>query len=331
MLNREIKTESKKQGADLNRVSRIVSHVAFVISFFSFLFTNSSVYSAERIIITAIKSRNIAPYNKALRGFEGYLSKRGFDIRIVEFSLEGKGKDELSNVHEEIKSKKPVLLLALGTPATKIAQETIKDIPVIFTMVLDPKGSKISPPGVSMDIPPEIKLKNIKRVFPSARRIGLIYSEDSTSAYEKVSQVSSQLGFQLIGKKINSRKEFPDAFGNLWWQIDCFLMIPDSKIYFPESVEYLLNEGLRKKIPIIGLSSSYTRAGALISFDCDYGDLGEQAAEIALKMLTGRDLVKTEFVKPRKINFSLNLLAAEKLEIRIPSEMIKAAREVFGK
>jgi putative ABC transport system substrate-binding protein len=331
MRDKKLKTTGKKQKSDLNHLSCFMYRALFIIGLLLFLFANSSVYSGEKIVITAIKSRNIAPYNTALRGFRDYLNRQRIDAHIIEFSLEGEGKDELSNIHEEIKLKKPDLVLTLGTPATQIVQEMIKDIPIIFTMVLDPTGSKISPPGVSMDISPEIKLRNIKRVFLDAKRIGLIYSADSIRAYEEVSEVCGQLGFQLIGKKIDSRKEFPDAFENLWWQIDCFLMIPDSMIYFPESVEYLLTEGLRKKLPIIGLSSSYTKAGAVISFDCNYEDLGEQAAEIALNIITGKNPVNATFVRPKKIDLSLNMLAAQKLKIKIPPETIKAAKEVFGR
>lgn len=321
----------EKHGTGLNRVSYVIYLVSFIIGFLLFTFMPGSIYSYEKTVIMAIKSRNITPYNTALRGFKDYLFRRGIGTRIMEFSLGEEREDELSNILEEIKSIRPDLVLTLGTPATKIAQETANNIPIIFTMVLDPKGSKISPPGVSMDIPPEIKLRNIKKVFPSVKRIGLIYSSGSISDYEEMLHVGGQFGFQFIGEKINSQKEFPDALKHLWRQIDCFLIIPDSKIYFPESVKYLLTEGLRKKIPIIGLSSSYTEAGALISFYCNYEDLGEQAAEIALKILTGRNSVRTKFMRPRKIDFSLNLLVAKKLDKKIPSEIIKAAREVFGR
>ncbi|MEA2005498.1 MAG: ABC transporter substrate-binding protein [Acidobacteriota bacterium] len=317
-----------KRKSNLSRISPCVS---LIISFLLFLFASNSVYSSKRTVIIAIKSRDIAPHKSALKGFKDYLNRQKIDTQIIELSLKGKRKNDFSNIREEIESKHPDLVLTLGTPATKIAQEVVKDIPVVFTMVLDPKGGKILPPGVSMDIPPEIKLKIIKRVLPGAKRIGLIYSANSTPDYKEILQISRQFGIQIIGEEINSREEFPDLLKHLWMQIDCFLMIPDSKIYFLESVEYLLIEGLRRKIPIIGLSSSYTRAGALISFDCNYEDLGEQAAEIALKILAGENLVKTQFIPPRKISFSLNMLAAEKLEIEVPSEIIKAAKEVFGK
>ena len=178
----------------------------FIIGFLLFAFASSSAYSGEKTVIAAIKSRNITPYTTALKGFKDYLDRPGIDVRIMEFSLEGKTENNLLKFCEEIKSNRPDMVLTLGTPATKIAQETIRDITIIFTMVLDPKESKISPPGVSMDIPPEIKLRNLKRIFPSAKRIGLIYSSDSTLAYKEISLASGRFGFQLVRKKIDSEQ-----------------------------------------------------------------------------------------------------------------------------
>jgi len=109
------------------------------------------------------------------------------------------------------------------------------------------------------------------------------------------------------------------------------LMIPDPKIYFPRSVEYLLLESLRKRFPVVGLSRLYTKAGALLSFDCDYKDLGRQAGEIALRILDGENPADIQPQRPGKIKFSLNLLTAERLGIKIPSVIITEASEVFGK
>ena len=117
------------------------------------------------------------------------------------------------------------------------------------------------------------------------------------------------------------------------WRIDWFLMIPDTDIYFPKLVEHLLRESLKNKFPVIGLSSTYVEAGALVSFDCDYEDLGKQAAELALAsgMLEGEKQVNTRFVRPRKVKLSLNLLTADILGIKVPPEVIEQASPVFGK
>ncbi|MBU1486777.1 ABC transporter substrate-binding protein, partial [bacterium] len=235
-------------------------------------------------------------------------------------------------VFSKIRSERPDVVFTLGTRASKLAKEGLEYLPVVFSMVLDP-GMIVGPniTGVSLDIPAGMKLKEVKRILPDIKRIGLIYSPGTISKYREISQVCRELDLQLITRKIDDRKDLPGALKGISRQIDCFLMIPDPKIYFPKSVEHLLLESLRRKFPVIGLSSFYTKAGALISFDCDYKDLGRQAGEITLKILDGEKPANIQPQKPRKIKFSLNLLAAQRLDIKIPSAIVEEASEVFGK
>jgi putative ABC transport system substrate-binding protein len=296
-----------------------------------FLFTGiSSLCLAETIDIIAIKSQDTIPYNTTLREFKDYLNRQHIEVRITEIALRDKSQDELLNISKVIKSISPNLILALGTPAARLAQESAKNILVLCTMVLDPEASKIEPPGISIDIPIQIKLRQLKRLLPDAKKIGLFYSPSTSNKCDEASLISGRFGLEVVARKINSAKELPNAFKGLWRQIDCFLIIPDSKIYSAKSVEYILIEAFRKKIPVIGLSSSYTKAGALISFECNYENLGKQTAETALNMLNGKDPASIGFLGPKEIDFSLNILAAKRLDIKLLPEIIKEAREVFG-
>jgi len=296
-----------------------------------FVFVSSAVYPAEEKKIVVIKSRGGIPYDMAFGGFKEHLARAEVEVQIMEYSIEGKSEDERLKLTEEIISKNPDLILTLGTPATLFAQEHIKEVCSIFTMVLDPTASRILLPGVSMDIPSRLMLEGLRKNFPDIRRIGLIYTPDTVHLYKEIARVSDEWGFQLIAKEITSPGEFPDAFKSVCEKADCFLMIPDPEIYFPTSVEYLLLESLRMKVPVVGLSASYTKAGALVSFECDYQYLGKQAGELALKVFAGGERFPMKIEKPRKINFSLNLLVAERLNIKIPSRTTKEASEVFEK
>jgi len=309
-------------GAGMKRISSITLLLTCV---------SGLLYAGESIEITVIKSRDLRPYTIVSRAFKDHLNELNTDARIRECTLKGRRADDLLVIRAKIKAETPDLVLTLGTPATKLAQEVVKDVPALFTMVLDPKAGNVSPPGVVIDISPEVKLRQLKRILPNAKRVGLVYSDKSVSAYQKIAQAGARLGFEVICEKIGSGKELPEGFEDISWRIDCFLMIVDSKIYFRKSVEYLLREALSKKIPVVGLSSAYTKAGALISFDCDYEDLGKQTGEIALKLLSGVKSSDIGFVGPRRIDFTLNLAVAERLGIRIPANIRREAREVFGK
>ncbi len=297
------------------------------------VFFSGLAYPNQKPAILCVKSDNIPaePYDAALSGFRDCLKNNSTNASIIECHLQGQKEDDLLKLSQAIESKRPDLILTMGTNATRIAQDMVTDVPIIFTMVLDPHRSGISVSGVSMDINYETKLETLKDILPDKTKIGVIYSPQSTPSYEELLKASRNFGFNVSGIEISSEKEFPKAIKTIFETADCFLMLPDPKIYFPKSIQHLLHESIKSGIPTIGLSSTYTRAGALISFDCDYRDLGKQAADLALERLAADKPQQTEFIKPRKAEFSLNLLVAERLGIRFSSKIIKQASEVFGK
>ena len=108
-------------------------------------------------------------------------------------------------------------------------------------------------------------------------------------------------------------------------------MLADSSLYFPKSVEFLLHEALGRKVAVCGLAAPYTRAGALISVEGDYRDMGAQAGEIGVRILMGKAEDMGRIVVPRKQSVSLNLLVARRLDLHIPAAMREQADTLFGK
>lgn len=284
--------------------------------------------AANRVSISVIYSSDIQPYKEAWIGFKSYLAEKNVDLWVSKYVLR---EQEPEIITEQLKDEKPEIIFTLGTKATKFAQQNFKNIPIVFSLVLDPE--KVITPnitGVLMDIPAKIQLEQIKQIFTEKRKIGLVYSENSLGKYNEIVRVSNEMGISLFAKKISSEKELPEALQEMSWQIDFFMMLADTKIYFPESVKYLLLESLRQKFPVIGLSKFYTKAGAIVSFDCDYQDLGRQASEITLRILNGEKPSDIQPVPPRKINYSLNLTTAKRLGIKFSSPVIQQATEIYG-
>jgi putative ABC transport system substrate-binding protein len=300
----------------------------FLLFILCLIFPTVWCFAAERVVVSVVFSSDIEGYQQAWSGFEEFFGEKKVSLWVSDYNLK---KQEPAEVYSKINKEKPDVVVTLGSQASKLAKEEIKNAPVVFCMVFNPKkivGPNIT--GVSMEIPAEIQIKGIKEILPDAKNIGLIYSPGSKADYEAISWVCSQMGFKLITKKVDSEEELSGALKDISSQIDCFLMIPDSKIYSPISVKHLLIQSLREEFPVIGLSSLYTKAGALFSFECDYGDLGRQAAEITLRILNGEKPGDIAPSIPKKTKSSLNLATAKRLGIKIPSQIIKEASEVFG-
>ncbi len=301
------------------------------------LFHNTPCLALDQTTVSVVFSSDMEAYRQAWEGVNDFCSKNGMTLRVSTYNLSN---DDPETVILGIKKEKPQLILTIGTRALRLLKMRIRDIPIIACMVVNQdeiEGANVT--GVTMSVPTEAKLQWIEKNLPEAKTIGLIYSSETAGLTAEISQTCNEFGYTVIAKKINSGEEIAVALNGMSSKIDCFLMIPDAKIYFPKSIEYLFMEGLKRRFALIGLSSFYTKAGAFVSFDCDYQELGRQTAEMIMKARrVTRDIASTHSVStnippesPRKITVSLNLLVAEKIGIKIPPSTIKEAKEVFGR
>ncbi|MDD5492568.1 MAG: ABC transporter substrate-binding protein [bacterium] len=304
--------------------------VCVFLCLFSFrpLYAVNRVYAAERVIVSVIYSSDNEQYQQAWEGFKSFLTAKNVALWISKYILKEQSPEKIL---AQISAEKPDFILTLGTKATKLAQANFKDIPIVFALVLEPE--MIEAPNVSgvlMDIPAKLKLEYLKKIYGANKKIGVIYSEKSSAELAELQQTCKELDWPLVSKKIVSEKQFPDALRNIRPQIECFIMLPDTTIYFPQSVRYLLQESIKEKFPVVGLSRFYSKDGALISFDCDYLELGRQAGEIALKIIDGAKPSDLPPVMPRQVKVSLNLAIAEKLALEIPAAIKREAAYIYG-
>ncbi|MGM0440951.1 MAG: ABC transporter substrate-binding protein [Elusimicrobiota bacterium] len=282
---------------------------------------------AEKVTISILYSSPRKAFRESARGFKDYFNNRDLSLQIKSHILKENNSD---NILGKVRKEKPDLIFAVGTKALKLAGENTSDIPVVFSMVLNPKNlNRERASGVSMNITALDKIQKLREFFPEFKKIGVIYSADTKKEFKKLEKESQYSDFQIIGKEISEGKDFPEALSKINRQIDCFMMIPSPEIYFNHSIQYLLEESLKEKFPVIGLSSYYTKAGAFISFDSDYRELGKQAGEIAHKIIDGKSPREIKIKNPEKINYSLNVIVADNLGIDVPGGVKENATEVF--
>jgi putative tryptophan/tyrosine transport system substrate-binding protein len=284
-------------------------------------------FAAERVIVSVIYSSHSEPYQQAWEGFKLFLSTKNIALWVSQYNLNEQVQDKII---DQITAEKPQLIFALGTKAAQIAQANFKNIPIVFALVLEPELIKeANVTGVLMDIPAKMKLEQLKQLFPGKSNLGLVFSDRTIAKAAEFLQACNELGFKLIAKKVDSEKQLPESIRAIKAQMDIFIMVPDTKIYFPQSVKYLLQESQKQKFPVIGLSRFYSKDGAVISFDCDYLDLGKQAGELALKIIDGANPAQIPAVTPRKINYSLNSVVAKTIGIKFSPEVIKEATFIY--
>lgn len=260
--------------------------------------------------ILVVQSVRIPPYEDALNGF---LDSSNLKIKRVVLS-------ELKkiNLMKKISKTNPPLILAIGRDALMNVRE-IRDIPVIYIMVLSPQfifNHNENFYGIMMNVPPEKQLEIYVNCIPELNNIGLIYNPDNTEELaQNAIKAAEKKGVKLIVRKTTKASYVPSELKDMADKIGAFWMLPDITLMTPESIELLLLTSMEKNIPILTFSDKYVEMGALVSVAVSPKDMGRQAGELAQKIIAGENKVDEKIIFARKAVITFNKKVAEKLGI----------------
>ena len=297
---------------------RSIKNISTILPFL-FLFINTlSAGAGDKII--SVQSSDIAPYQEALNGFQSVCSA-GMEKLVI-----SKMKDK--DIVKEIRKSNPSIILSIGMDALKIIKD-IDDIPVIYLMVPNPqsvleRAENIT--GVRMNISQEDQVSSFLKAVPSMKNIGLIYNPDETGYLaQRAIEACRKAGLNPIAGEVRAAREAPSEIKKMEGEIDGFWMLPDVKAFSPETIEYLFLFTIKNRVPIFTFSGKYLESGALISIGMDSFDMGAQAGEMALEILSGKSISEIRPADARKEDISINLKVSGKLGISIDEDLFAGA------
>ncbi len=317
-----------------DRIHRVLKVVCrFCLSFF-ILLSNAPINLAADFVVI-VKSREVEPYDIALKSFRRTLKEKSSDPIIGEYLLPEGGKEK-NDLLADIRRKDPRLIVTLGSAATSYISKAIKDIPVTFCMVLNPMASGFiqsmsasgnNLTGASLDIPVQTQFEALRSIVPAAKKVGVIYNPQETeTVIQQARRTAKEMGLELVATAINSEDKVPEALRTLdKSSVDALWSVADSTIFSSGSLEFILLHTLRNKIPFMGLSPAFVKAGALLALDADYQEVGAQCGGQAIKILTGDQPSSLPVTTPQRVTLYVNLKTAENIGLKIPAERLKGA------
>ncbi|MGA2090908.1 MAG: ABC transporter substrate-binding protein [Endomicrobiales bacterium] len=286
------------------------------------LLCSASMQAAEKNIAIFFSS-NTSFYSAAATGIKKKLNKKT-GLVITEYML-----NNLDSI-KAIKNAHPDLLITIGTEATDVAVKQFPTIPTIFSMVLDPHYSGPNITGISLDMQPHPQFELLKSLCPLVRKIGVLYSLSTTKdVIDRAKLAAHEMNIELVSLKVDSFEDVYSAIRFLGNQVDALWMVPDTTIYTTHTTQDILLYSLRKKLPVIGLSPAYVKAGALFSLSYDYEDIGRQTGTIALQILDGTSPELISLETPSRIDTTINTITAKCIGIKIPKKILNSARYVY--
>ena len=228
----------------------------------------------------------------------------------------------------------PPLVVALGEGPTNWCLHQQGAFQLAFTMVVQPErmkdASEQSPvrsrkvTAVSIDVPVQEQVKVLLSVMPRLKRVGVVTCDHGLrESVAELRRVCESNHLQLIHVELSSVSELPSKLTQLLAQIDLLWSMPDAEVFQPELARHIIRQCTERSVPLLGLSSTFVKTGATISFERDYSEVGRLLARSALERLAQTDSGPLwQLESPQRIIVIINQRSSETLglkkEINLP-------------
>ncbi|HEY9051001.1 MAG TPA: ABC transporter substrate binding protein [Gammaproteobacteria bacterium] len=218
------------------------------------------------------------------------------------------------------------LIITLGSSAAdKILGKNINK-PVLSTLIpqqtfnaitSNRKYNKEPWSALLIDQPIKRQLLLIKHLFGKQETIGTILGPYSSSMEKELTEQSRKLNQTLFIEKIQATDELIFSLNKLSGNSGVLLAIPDPVAFNKNTIRSILLSTYRHRIPVVGFSQSYVKAGAVASLHTDISQIAEQAANLTQQFfVTGK--FSRSLYYPAEFSVSYNRMVANSLNQDLP-------------
>lgn len=193
------------------------------------------------------------------------------------------------------------LLVTVGAQATRqaLAQDDLR-LPILA--ILLPRlafedimagarpvaGRRVS--AIFIDQPASRQLDLLRLVLPQARRVAAIAGPSGQRDTQRLQAAAESRGLDLQAELVTRPDELFASLQRGLRGVDALVVVPDAAVVNADSAQNVLLTSYRLRVPVIGYSASYARAGALAAVFSTPAQQGQEAADLARAVLRGQPL-----------------------------------------
>ena len=230
-------------------------------------------------------------------------------------------------------------IVAIATPSAQAVAASTKSIPLIYTAVTDPVSAKLvksmgksgtNVTGVSdaLPLPPQVEL--IKKIKPSAKKVGMVYSPGEVNSTIVVKQLKAELakhGMTLVEAAAPRTTDVGSAAKSLVGKVDVIYTSTDNNVV--STYESMVAVARDAKIPLVASDPDSVKRGAVAALGMNYYDMGRQAGKVVNRVLKGEKpgAIASETGASTKLVLSESAAAAQ--GVTLSEALRKEAAEVI--
>jgi len=286
-----------------------------VFTIFLLLVTNSIHAKATDRSILIIYQKSQGFSQQLIDQLQLNLPKKGYQINKM--LLDPQQLDILA-------IKKHSLLIAVGTQTTKTLLETNITTPILSALI--PRHISISLQSrfphkknwsrILIDQPLDRQFHLITALLGTNKKSGILlgpYTKDLTSTLQKSAIETSQ---RITIEEIKNTDELTSSLKALSNKSNVLLTLPDPIIYNKSTIRGILLLAYRNKLPIIGFSQAYVKAGAIAAVYSKPEQISKQIGNISNLFFINKNFSQKEYY-PEEFSVALNKKIARSLGIKL--------------
>jgi ABC-type uncharacterized transport system substrate-binding protein len=289
----------------------------------------STAYGAERTEVALIIDKTHPVYSELIDSLQHHLGQDTYvdpDISIITLSATPAAK--LFGTSKKL----PDLIVTVGTVAAQQVLELGLSVPVLSVLIPKVSFEQIKQQtadnstrsgdfsAIYLDQPLERRLDLIRLVLPKARRVGVLLGPHSGKYEPDLIAAAEARKLQIHIRSITEADNLVTALEPVLKTSDIMLGIVDPFVFNPGNTQNILLTAYRYRVPLIGVSLAYVKAGALAAVYSTPAQIGHQLAEI-LGPLTSRPVRKLPApLYPKYFSVAANQRVAQSLGIDLDDE-----------
>lgn len=233
----------------------------------------------------------------------------------------------------------PDIIIPISTPsAQSVVQAAEGDVPIVFSSVTDPVGaglvSNLDMPGANVTgvsdlIDPGLQLAFIRKVLPSAARIGIITNPgeaNSVTLLKLAQKAAGEQGFSLVERVAAKTADVPQAATSLVGAVDAIYLPADNTVV--AALAAVVQVGEQNSLPVFAADDVSVENGAVATLGFSYKDIGRMTGKMASEVLQGKAPGSIPVGFLTELEPVVNKGAALRMGVTIPDAMLAGARLV---
>ena len=271
--------------------------------------------------VTVMTSRFGNGYDEVIAALRQELSKTS-GVKLQVMLADSDASAALPNLPEDT-----VLIVTVGMQAGQQALANLEQtIPVLSIFIPRAsfeemsssrrQGRKLS--AVFIDQPSQRQLNLLQTVLPTARRIGIVMGPGNAKDIEHYRSLARGRGMNIVAEQASRETELYPALQSVLRSSEVLLAIPDVNVVNASTAQNLLLTSFRFRVPVIGYSASYVRAGALAAVFSTPGQIGLEAGQMVRQFFKGGGLPPPKY--PLYFSVSVNYQVAKSLGYSVGDE-----------